>query len=150
MTGTGREYPPRPLVGIGIVVLRQDAITVRVLLIKRGRPPAEGAWRLPGGAQRLGETAHQAARRELAEETGLHVGELHLAACIDSIHHDTTGQIQYHYTIIDFAALWQAGEPRHGGDATATQWATEQDFDALNLWPEARRAVAAARVVLQV
>ena len=58
MTGTGREYPPRPLVGIGIVVLRQDANTVRVLLIKRGRPPAEGAWSLPGGAQRLGETAH--------------------------------------------------------------------------------------------
>jgi hypothetical protein len=73
-----------------------------------------------------------------------------LAACVDSIHHDGTGQIQYHYTIIDFAALWQSGEPRHGGDAVAARWASESEFEALNLWPEARRAVAAAGVVLRV
>lgn len=62
-----REYPPRPIVGIGVAVLRPGA----VLLARRGRPPNDGAWSLPGGAQELGETAEAAARRELAEETGL-------------------------------------------------------------------------------
>ena len=40
-----REYPPRPIVGIGIAVLRPGA----VLLVRRGKPPNEGAWSLPGG-----------------------------------------------------------------------------------------------------
>ena len=56
---TDREYPPRPIVGIGVVVLKEDA----VLLIQRGKPPNMGAWSLPGGAQELGETI------ETAEET---------------------------------------------------------------------------------
>ena len=55
---SGREYPARPLVGIGIIVLRADA----VLLVRRGRPPPEGKWSLPGGAQKFGETAEAAAR----------------------------------------------------------------------------------------
>ena len=56
---TAREYPVRPLVGIGVAVLRADA----VLLVRRGKAPTSGAWSLPGGAQKLGETAEQAARR---------------------------------------------------------------------------------------
>ena len=82
---SGREYPARPLVGIGIIVLRADA----VLLVRRGRPPSEGKWSLPGGAQKLGETAEAAARRELFEETGLQVGALRLVAHADSIHPDS-------------------------------------------------------------
>src|SRR5215472_17118768 len=71
-----REYPTRPIVGIGIVVIRDDS----VLLVRRGKSPNIGAWTLPGGAQELGETTEQAARRELLEETGLEVGPLHFAA----------------------------------------------------------------------
>ena len=97
-----REYPPRPIVGIGVAVLRPGA----VLLARRGRPPNLGAWSLPGGAQELGETAEAAARRELAEETGLSVGPLLLAANVDSIHRDPDGRVRYHYTIIDFCARW--------------------------------------------
>jgi ADP-ribose pyrophosphatase YjhB (NUDIX family) len=72
-----RAYPTRPLVGIGVAVLRGDA----VLLARRGRPPAMGAWSLPGGAQKLGESVEAAARRELAEETGLRVGALAAVLC---------------------------------------------------------------------
>jgi 8-oxo-dGTP diphosphatase len=136
-----REYPPRPIVGIGVAVLRPDA----VLLVRRGRPPSLGAWSLPGGAQRLGETAEQAARRELAEETGLEVGQLVLVANVDSIHRDPEGRIRFHYTILDFAARWAGGEPVAGSDVTETAWATSDRFDVYDLWSEARRVVALAR-----
>ena len=66
-----REYPPRPIVGIGVVVLRPGG----GLLCRRGNPPNVGAWSLPGGAQDLGETTQAAARRELEEETGLTLGQ---------------------------------------------------------------------------
>jgi 8-oxo-dGTP diphosphatase len=150
-----REYPGRPLVGIGIVLLRpapprSQISGVQTLLIRRARPPAAGQWSLPGGAQRLGETAEAAARRELLEETGLTAGPMKLAAHVDSIHPDQTGAVQYHYTILDFACLWQAGEPKAGGDANDVKWATEAEFDSLDLWPEARRVIAAARVAMGV
>ncbi|SIR15998.1 MULTISPECIES: NUDIX hydrolase [Acidiphilium] len=136
-----RRYPDAPRVGIGIVVLRGEA----VLLVRRGQPPAQGAWSLPGGGQELGETAEAAARRELFEETGLTVGALWLAGAVDSIHRDTEGRIEYHYTILDFAADYQGGEARSGGDVSAVAWVAETEFDAYELWAEARRIIAVAR-----
>ncbi len=141
---TDREYPQRPLVGIGVAVLRPGA----ALLVRRGRAPNLGAWSLPGGAQKLGETAEAAARRELHEETGLEVGDLLLAAHVDSIHHDAFGRVQFHYTILDFAAAWIGGEPRAGGDVTAAVWAETDSFDRYDLWSEARRVIAVARRLL--
>jgi 8-oxo-dGTP diphosphatase len=129
------------LVGIGVVLLRPRPTGIEVLLVKRGRPPAQNQWSLPGGAQRLGETAEQAARRELLEETGLVAGPLQLAAHVDSIHHDAEGRIEYHYTILDFCGLWLAGEPVAGGDAVAMRWATENEFLGLQLSPEAVRII---------
>ena len=137
-----REYPDAPRVGVGIVVLRGE----QVLLVRRGRPPALGAWSLPGGGQELGETAETTARRELLEETGLEVGSLALAGHVDSIHRDAAGRIRFHYTILDFAARYIGGEARAGGDVTDIAWVSERDFDAYELWSEARRIIAAARL----
>ena len=139
-----RTYPARPLVGIGIAVLRPDA----VLLIRRGTPPNAGSWALPGGGQELGETAEACARRELAEETGLQVGTLHLAAIVDSITPDETGAVRYHYTIIDYAASWQGDAPRPGGDATACVWAEFDRLDDYQLWSEALRVINIARALV--
>jgi ADP-ribose pyrophosphatase YjhB (NUDIX family) len=141
-----REYPARPIVGIGIAVLRPGA----VLLVRRGRPPNRGAWSLPGGAQELGETAEEAARRELLEETGLTVGPLHLVANVDSIHRDPDGRVRFHYTILDFTALWDGGEPMPGGDVTEVAWAPFQSFDDYALWSEARRIASIARTLLSL
>ncbi len=141
---TSREYPARPLVGIGIVVLRPGA----VLLVRRGRPPALGEWSVPGGAQRLGETAIEAARRELMEETGLAVAALHLVTHVDSIHRDAEERIQFHYTILDFAAHWQGGEPRAQGDVTEARFVPVDDVAGLVQWSEAVRVIALARRLL--
>ncbi len=142
---TGREYPARPIVGIGVVVLRNDS----VLLVRRGKPPNVGSWTLPGGAQEIGETAEAAARRELLEETGIEVGDLHFAAVVDSIRRDADQRVQYHYTIIDFCARWAAGEPMAGTDVTEAVWAPLDVLEPFDLWSEAHRVIAVSRRLLR-
>jgi 8-oxo-dGTP diphosphatase len=136
-----REYPARPIVGIGIVVIKGNT----VLLVRRGKPPNIGSWTLPGGAQELGETTEDAARRELLEETGIEVGKLHFAATVDNIRHDETGRVRFHYTIIDFAAEWVAGEPVADTDVTEAVWAPLDALDDFGLWSEAHRVIAIAQ-----
>lgn len=136
-----REYPSRPFVGIGIVVIKDD----HVLLCRRGKPPGVGSWTLPGGAQDLGETCEAAARRELAEETGLAVGDLHFCAHVDTIRRDDNGRIRFHYTILDFAARWVEGEPIAGSDVSEVQWARMDALEPYDLWREAHRIIAIAR-----
>lgn len=136
-----REYPFRPIVGIGIVVLKQDS----VLLVRRGKPPNIGSWTLPGGAQEVGETVEQAARRELLEETGLTVGPLHFAAHVDNIRQDAAGRVQFHYTILDFATRWESGEPIAGSDVTEAVWAPLDGLQEFRLWSEAYRVIDVAR-----
>jgi ADP-ribose pyrophosphatase YjhB (NUDIX family) len=136
-----REFPTAPRVGIGVVVLRGDA----VLLIRRGRPPGLGQWSLPGGGQELGETAEAAARRELREETGLTVGAMVLAGYADQIHHDEEGRVQFHYTVLDFAARYGGGDAQRGDDAADLAWVAEAEFDDYRVAPAVRRMVRQAR-----
>ena len=62
---------PRPALTVDCVVFGYDETALRVLLIKRGDPPFEGRWALPGGFVHLDESLDEAARRELSEETGV-------------------------------------------------------------------------------
>ncbi len=138
---TDREYPARPIVGIGIVVIKGD----HVLLCRRGKPPNIGSWTLPGGAQELGETCEAAARRELHEETGLMVGDLHFCSYVDTVRHDKDGRIRFHYTILDFAARWESGDPMAGSDVSETHWARLDELEPYGLWSEAHRIIGIAR-----
>ena len=76
--------------------------------MRRGRPPRQGQWSLPGGAQRLGETQTEAAAREVLEETGLGLAQLELLTTLDIIEHDEDGRVRFHYSLVDFTA--EAGE----------------------------------------
>jgi ADP-ribose pyrophosphatase YjhB (NUDIX family) len=125
---------------VGVVLLRGD----EVLLVRRGKAPALGAWSLPGGAQELGETAEAAARRELLEETGLLVGALRLVAHVDSIHKDPAGRVQFHYTILDFVGAYEGGVAVAGDDVSEVVWARAEEFDRYKLWDEARRIILLA------
>lgn len=135
-----REYPDRPWIGIGVIVLRAGS----VLLVRRAKPPRLGHWSLPGGAQRLGERAEDAARRELREETGVEAGPLGLAAVVDALTHDDAGRLRFHYTIVDYWAEWEAGEACAGDDVDAVAWAALDALDPFALTPEAQAVIAAA------
>ncbi len=61
----------RPAVAVLVVIFTVIDGALRVLLIERSAPPADGQWAIPGGALLHGETLEQAAERKLAEETGV-------------------------------------------------------------------------------
>ncbi len=144
-----REYPARPIVGIGVAVLRPGVGDVpEVLLVRRGKAPNIGSWALPGGAQDLGETAADGARREILEECGLRLGEVHLAANVDSIHRDPDGRVRYHYTIIDFAARWQGDAAVAADDVSEVAWVPVDGLAEYKLWTEAHRVIGIARRLL--
>ena len=131
------DYPNRPLVGVGVVAVKDG----RVLLIRRGKPPRDGRWSLPGGRQRLGETVRETARRELREETGIEAAVTALLDVVDSITRDQGGAIAYHYTLVDFLAEWRDGAARAGGDAAEAVWADPDDLGPYELWDETLRVI---------
>ena len=135
-----RRYPARPIVGVGTVVMDSDM----VLMIKRGKPPRQGSWSLPGGAQELGETISEAARREVREETGLKIEIFGLIDVVDSVRSDADDKIEYHYTLIDLAGYSVGGTLMAGGDAQDCRWFTRTEINAMDIWSETKRIISLA------
>ena len=81
-----REYPERPIVGIGGVVIEGG----RALLIRRGNEPLMGQWSIPGGTLELGETLEEGTARELTEETGLEVKVIEMIEVFERINFGAT------------------------------------------------------------
>ena len=135
-----RRYPTRPIVGVGTVVMDSDM----VLMIKRGKPPRQGSWSLPGGAQELGETIREAARREVREETGLQIEIFGLIDVVDSVRSDADDKIEYHYTLIDLAGYSVGGTLMAGGDAQDCRWFTRTEINAMDIWSETKRIISLA------
>ena len=136
-TSDERHYPSRPVLGVGVVVWRDD----RVLLIRRGHAPRKGEWGLPGGMQHLGETIMETAVREVREETGLDIVPLGIVTALDAITRDASHKIEYHYTIIEVFAESTEGEATPRDDAEDARWVTLEEIETLCAWPEIARVV---------
>ena len=123
----GREYPDRPVLAVGGVVIRDG----KVLLIRRGKPPALGEWAIPGGRVELGETLEEAAEREVREETGVQVRASGICHLFEDIRKDEAGRIRFHYVIVDLFAEYRVGDPCAADDAHEAAWLSPEDFPSL-------------------
>ena len=128
-------HPSQPVVAVGAVVFKEKAI----LLVKRGKPPSEGQWAIPGGSVHLGETLQAAAEREILEETGITVTAGEAVLTFESTQRDDQGWVAYHYVIIDLEAVYGAGEPVAADDAADARWVTVDDLQALDVAPATRK-----------
>ena len=125
-----------PVPAVGVVCLRGDS----VLLIRRGTPPRQGEWSLPGGRIEPGERAVDAALRELREETGVEAEITGLIDVVDGLFPEA-GR---HYVLIDYAARWLSGEPVAGDDAAEARFVALDEVEALIDWSETRRIIRIA------
>ena len=137
MNVDSRQSPERPIVGVGVVVWRED----KFLLVQRGKEPNKGQWSIPGGAQELGETVFAAAHREVREETGLEITALRLVDVVDGIMTDDEGRVTYHYTLVDVVGQYKSGEAVAADDAADVAWFELDDLPALGLWSETERII---------
>ena len=82
---------PRPAVTGDCIVITKEA-NAKVLLIQRGDEPYKGCWAFPGGFMNMDETTEQCAIRELEEETGLKVNEVHQIGAYSKVNRDPRGR----------------------------------------------------------
>ena len=123
--------PARPQAGVSVCVVRAG----HALLVQRGREPLRGLWSLPGGRIEWGETLHQAALRELAEETAIEADIRMLLDSVEVIDRDRSGHVVYHHVLTTFGAVWRSGEARAGSDAAAVRWVDAGGLAALPMTP---------------
>lgn len=135
-----REYPERPIIGVGGVVISDG----RVLLVRRGGPPLQGRWSIPGGILEVGETLIEGVRRELAEETGIDVRVRTLIDVFERIDRDASGKLQYHFVVLDYFCEAARGTARAGDDVTDVAWATPAELEKYALTEIASRVILKA------
>jgi 8-oxo-dGTP diphosphatase len=144
-----REYPERPVVGVGGVVIEGG----RALLIRRGSQPLRGEWSIPGGTLELGESLERGVARELLEETGLEVRVLELIEVFDRVYKgdDAAGGSppvrtgpKYHFVIADYLCERISGEAVAGSDVTDVAFAREDELGAYALTQTATRILRKA------
>lgn len=124
-----REYPSLPRLGAGALVMKDES----VLLVRRGRPPGQGLWALPGGMVMLGETLQQTVEREIKEETGITIEAGDPFYVFDYIERDREDCVLYHYVIVDLWGQYKSGEPHGTDDATDARWFARENLPEMDI-----------------
>jgi 8-oxo-dGTP diphosphatase len=124
-----RDYPERPIIGVGAVIIHRD----RALLVRRATDPLKGEWSVPGGMLELGEKLRDGLRREVLEETGLEVEPGEVLDVFDSIFRDEQGRTQYHYVLIDYRCHATSEEAKAGSDVSEVRWVRADELAAMGL-----------------
>ena len=143
---SSREFPERPVVGVGGVIIDRD----RTVLIRRGSEPLRGEWSIPGGSLELGETLEEGVARELLEETGLAVRVIELIEVFDRIYLENGAagakykKPRFHYVIADYLCELVGGEPHPGSDVTDLAFAREDELGKFQLTEAATRVLKKA------
>ncbi len=124
-----REYPKRPIVGAGALILRDS----KLLLVKRGAHPGYGKWSVPGGLVELGEKVQDAMVREVKEEVGFDVEMVKLTDVADTITLDGDGRVQYHFVVVNFVARIVGGELKTATDILEARWVPVDKVEKVSL-----------------
>ena len=138
MSDDSRLYPKRPLIGVSVMVRRDD----EVLLIKRGHEPLIGLWAFPGGLVELGERLEDAAKREVREEAGVEIDGLEQVDLAEIVRRDANGGVEGHYVLIVFGARHRSGDPVAGDDAAEARWVAPNEWAAMKLTADTGRILS--------
>ena len=109
---------PRPAVTADCVVMTREAVP-QVLLIERGNDPFKGCWAFPGGFMNMDESTEQCAIRELEEETGLQVTDIHQVGAYSKVDRDPRGRT---ITVAYLAIIDAPKEVSGLDDAAKAKW----------------------------
>jgi len=135
-----RDYPDRPLLGVGAVIVKND----QILVVRRVNPPLQGQWSIPGGLVDTGETTKEAVIREIREETSLNIEPVELVEVFERILRDADSRVQYHFVVIDYLCRLVSGQPHAGTDVSEIRWARFEDLNALGITPETTSVIQKA------
>jgi 8-oxo-dGTP diphosphatase len=149
---TDREYPARPIVGVGAVIV-VSPVEARamgwagqlegpgIVLVRRRFEPLAGQWSLPGGTLEVGETLTAGLAREIVEETGLTVDVGPIVEVLDRIFFDDAAldgagfddgrgepRVKYHFVLIDYVCRPTRGQLRAGSDVSDVTIAAPDDL----------------------
>ena len=118
---------PRPAVTADCIVITKEP-DPKVLLIERGDEPFKGCWAFPGGFMNMDETTEQCAIRELEEETGLHISDMHQIGAYSKVDRDPRGRtVTVAYLAIVEKPIAVTGQD----DAAKAQWFPLSDLPEL-------------------
>ena len=122
----GEEHP-RIDVTVDVVALAEVDGRLHALVVRRGNPPFEGKWALPGGFLEVDEDFAPGAVRELEEETGIDLEpeQLRQLGAYGAPDRDPRGRT---ISVAHVVRLDEAAEARGGSDAADARWRPVDDL----------------------
>jgi 8-oxo-dGTP diphosphatase len=132
---------PAPILGVSVLVRHRS----QVLLVRRGRPPLQNMWALPGGKVGLGESLADAATREVMEETGIAVTALRQIHFAEIIDRGSDGAVRTHHVLVVFRGDAEVTPPKAAGDAADARWVDLAEAERLPLTPDTRLILGSLR-----